>query len=66
VSAVAKFELDKNRAEQWYWRFKANNGEIVAVSESYTSRASALHGANVVKEQAGNAEIVDVASASWR
>jgi hypothetical protein len=35
----------KGADKQWYWRAKARNGQIIAQSEGYTRRASAVRGA---------------------
>lgn len=59
-TSLAKFELKPNSAGDPYWVFKANNGEIVAVSEAYKSRSGAINGINVLKEQARNAEVEDL------
>jgi len=34
---------------QWYWSLVARNGEIIASSEGYTSRAGALKGIRAVR-----------------
>lgn len=39
-------ELDEHT--EWYFVGKAANGEIVATSETYTTKADALRGANAV------------------
>lgn len=40
----SKFELYKDRREEWRWRLRAGNGKIVAVGESYSSRTRARGG----------------------
>lgn len=54
---MAKFELFEGKDNQWYWNLHANNGEIIASSEGYTSKQAAEHGIDVVKELAGEAEV---------
>ena len=49
-----RIELFKGKDRQWYWR---RNGRVMAVSEGYTRRVSALRAAR--RLQAG--EIVEVA-----
>lgn len=34
-----KIEIDKNKQGEYYWRAVASNGEILAVSEAYSSKA---------------------------
>lgn len=41
------------------FNLKAGNGEIIATSEVYTSRASCLNGIESVRKNAPEAEIVD-------
>ena len=36
-----KFEIEKQRNGQFYFRIKASNGQILAHSEGYTAKASA-------------------------
>lgn len=57
---MAKFEVLPNRSGQYYWRLKADNGEIVAVSESYASKYNARRGAELVQSLAGRAYITEV------
>ena len=59
-----KFEIFKDTAGAYRWRFKAANGEIVAQSEGYTAKSSAEHGVNVLKQHAAGATVEDLAKAS--
>ncbi|HSA32126.1 MAG TPA: DUF1508 domain-containing protein [bacterium] len=55
------FELYKGNDQQWYWRFKAPNGRIVAIGgEGYVSKQGATDGINLVKKYAPGAEIREV------
>ncbi len=56
---MAKFEIRQTTDNQYYWRLAAANGEIVAVSESYTTKYSAIHSARRIQEIAGSAKIID-------
>lgn len=60
--ASYKFEIYKDSAEQYRWRFKAPNGEIVGSSQGYTTKQSAKDGAGVVKNHAAGAVIEEVSS----
>lgn len=45
-----KFEIwksDKN--SEWYWRFKAANGETIASSQGYSGRRDALHAISLLQ-----------------
>lgn len=44
-----KFEYFKAQNGNWYWRLKATNGEIIAQSEGYTTKANATHAIALVK-----------------
>ena len=52
-----KFELYRDKAGFFRFRLKARNGEIIAVSETYTARAGCLNGIESVKKNAAEAEI---------
>jgi len=53
-----QFQVYMDRAGQYRWRLKARNGEIVAVSEAYTTRYNAKRSAELVKTLAPYASIV--------
>ena len=52
-----KFELYEDNAGEFRFRLKAKNGEIIAASEGYTSKASCLNGIESVRRNAPSAEI---------
>ena len=54
-----KFEIYKDKAEEFRFRLKATNGQIIAVSEGYTTLASCENGIESVKKNAVDAEIVE-------
>jgi uncharacterized protein YegP (UPF0339 family) len=49
------FEVYQDDRNQWRWRLRAANGEIVASSESYTTHAKALKGVDAVRTAAERA-----------
>lgn len=53
-----KFELYRDRAGSYRFRLKARNGEIIAVSESYTGKAGCLNGIESVRKNAIDADIL--------
>ena len=55
-----KFEVYKDAAGEFRFRLKAPNGEVIAVSEGYTTKANCLNGIESVKKNAPKAEIVEV------
>lgn len=54
-----KFELYRDKTGFYRFRLKARNGEIIAVSETYTARAGCLNGIESVKKNAMDAEILE-------
>ena len=53
-----KFEVYTDKAGEYRFNLKARNGEIIASSEGYKSKASCLNGIESVKKNAPDAEIV--------
>ena len=56
----AKFEMYTDKAGKCRWRLKAANGEIIATSEAYSSKAACENGIESVKKNAPVAEVVEV------
>jgi uncharacterized protein YegP (UPF0339 family) len=56
---AGKFHIKKNSAGQYHFVLKAGNGETIATSETYTTKASAKTGIESVKTNAPGAEVVD-------
>ncbi len=54
-----KFEVYNDKAGEFRFRLKARNGEIVATSEGYKTKASCLNGIESVKKNAPEAEVVE-------
>lgn len=57
---AAKFELYNDRAGEYRFRLKAANGEVIAVSEGYVSKAGALNGIESVRRNAPVAPTEDL------
>jgi len=56
----AAFEVFTDEAGEVRWRLLARNGEIVAVSEGYTTKAAALDTVALVRILAPEAEVEDL------
>ena len=56
-----KFEVYEDKGGEYRFRLKATNGQIIAVSEGYTAKASCLNGIESVQKNAAEAEIVEEA-----
>jgi len=54
-----KFVLTKSANGEYRWVLKAGNGETIAVSEGYSSKAAAKNGIESVKNNAGDATTDD-------
>jgi uncharacterized protein len=55
---MAQFEIYKDERFEFRWRFKANNGEILAESaEGYNNSANCEHAIILIKQQVANARI---------
>lgn len=54
---MAKFTFFVDKAGYYRWHFAARNGEKIAASEAYVSRANAVRSAKRVKELASAADI---------
>ena len=57
---AARFELYQDAGGSWRWRlFAANNEQIAASGEAFSSKSAAKGGAEAVKRVAGSAPIED-------
>jgi uncharacterized protein YegP (UPF0339 family) len=59
---AGKFELYEDKSGGFRFRLKAGNGEIIASSESYKTKAAAANGIESVKKNAGDASVDDQTS----
>jgi uncharacterized protein YegP (UPF0339 family) len=56
---AGRFELYQDGRGEYRFRLKAGNGEIIAVSEGYKSKAGALSGIESVRSNATDATLDD-------
>jgi uncharacterized protein YegP (UPF0339 family) len=56
---AAKFVLKKGSTGKFRFNLVATNGQVIATSESYETKASAVNGIESVKRNAPNAEVDD-------
>ncbi len=54
-----KFEVYNDKAGEFRFRLKATNGQVIAASEGYKSKASCMNGIESVKKNAPEAEVVE-------
>jgi len=57
---AAKFEISKDKSGKFRFHLKAANGEIIAASQGYETKASAEKGIASVKTSAPGAQVVDL------
>nr|WP_271211694.1 DUF1508 domain-containing protein [Rhodococcus wratislaviensis]GLK37856.1 UPF0339 protein [Rhodococcus wratislaviensis] len=57
---TAKFELFKDTGGKFRFHPKAANGEIIAASQGYTSKAAAQNGIASIKDHAASAPTEDL------
>ena len=53
------FEWNVDKAGKYRFKLKAANGEIIAISEGYSSKASRVNGIESVKKNAPIAKVVE-------
>ena len=57
---AGKFELYTDSAGKYRFRLKASNGQVIAASQAYASKKSALDGIESVRKHAPKAEVVEL------
>lgn len=57
---VGRYELYENAGGEWQFRLKAANGEIIAVSEGYSSKSAAMNGIESVRNNARTTRVDEV------
>jgi uncharacterized protein len=64
MKVADKFEIFKDKGGKFRFRLKVGNGEIIASSEVYESKASAKNGVASVQKHAADAPGVDLLARS--
>ena len=57
---AGKFEVYKDKSKKFRFRLKAGNGEIIASSEAYESKAGCMKGIESVRKNAPKAKLVEL------
>ena len=60
-----KFVVKKGTTGKFRFSLLSTNGQVVATSEAYNSKASALNGIKAVRNLAGDAELEDQTTKAW-
>jgi uncharacterized protein len=58
-SMAGKFTLEKGSSGKFHFNLHAANGQIIATSQTYESKESALHGIESVRNNASDAPVED-------
>ncbi len=61
---MAKFELYKDKAGEFRFRYKASNGEIMFGSEGYAAKTSAVDAIESIKKNVAGATVDDLTVAA--
>lgn len=56
----SKFQVFKGEDEQYYFRLKAANGEIICQSQGYTTKQSCIGGIEAIKTVASHSPIEEL------
>jgi uncharacterized protein YegP (UPF0339 family) len=60
MASHPKFLVKTGKNGQHYFNLTAKNGQVIATSEGYTTKAACMKGIESVKTNAPNAEIEEV------
>ena len=57
---MAHFELYKDNASEYRWRFVSTNGRIIATSsEGYKAKGDCQNGIDLIKREAQTAQVIE-------
>jgi uncharacterized protein YegP (UPF0339 family) len=56
---AGKFDLFEDKGGHWRFNLVATNGQVIASSESYNSKAAAQNGIESVRKNAPDAKVVE-------
>jgi uncharacterized protein YegP (UPF0339 family) len=56
---MAKFEIYKDKRGEFRWRLRADNNQVIASGEGYSSKAGCKNGIESVRKNAPKAKIED-------
>jgi uncharacterized protein YegP (UPF0339 family) len=62
---AGKFVIKKGTSGKFRFNLLSTNGQVVATSEAYNSKASAMNGIKAVRNLAGDAEVEDQTTKAW-
>lgn len=56
---MPRFNVYEDKAGEWRWRMRADNNEIIAVSEGYTTKQNCVENIRLIKKTAATTPIYD-------
>ena len=62
---AGKFVVKKGKTDKFRFSLLSSNGQVVATSEAYNSKASCLNGIKSVRNLAGDAALEDQTTRQW-
>jgi len=57
---AGKFEVYQDKSDQYRFRLKASNGQVIATGEAYTTKKACLNGIESIKKNAADAPVVEL------
>ena len=57
-----KIQIEQSRSGQYFWRIRADNGQVLATSETYTTKSTAKKTAESVTKGVRQVQIEDLSS----
>jgi uncharacterized protein YegP (UPF0339 family) len=57
---MARFEIYKDRKGEFRWRLRADNNQVIASGEGYSSKAGCKNGIESVKKNTRKAKVEDL------
>lgn len=62
MSVVMTFRIHRSINWQYYFTVTAGNGQVLATSETYTSKSAAQNAIHAIKTAAASAQVLDLAA----
>ena len=57
---MGRYELWKDKADEWRFNLLAGNGQVIAVSEGYSSKQAAKNGIKSIRMNALFSRVVEI------
>ncbi len=58
---MGAFFIYEDNKDEWRWRYRADNNEIIAVSsEGYKNKSDCKHGLDIIKKESAGASDIEL------